>query len=137
MLARTFKAKYFPSCSIQECRPKPHHSWCLKNIIQQEKDKLRERKWWVGNGYGIPLNHKNWFHYPSLNLNHPSLTTGKVGDLIDQHTNTWKTDRIRSLYPFPQASTILQIPISKTGSVQDKILWKYSKEWGLLGQKGI
>ena len=55
------------------------------------------------------------------------ITTGKVGDLIDQHTNTWKIDLIRSLYPFPQASTILQIPISKTGSVQDKILWKYSK----------
>ena len=30
-------------------------------------------------------------------------------------------------FPFPLASTILQIPISKTNSVQDTLLWKYSK----------
>ena len=27
LLARTFKAKYFPRGSMQECSPKPHHSW--------------------------------------------------------------------------------------------------------------
>ena len=62
-----------------------------------------------------------------MNLSHPSLTTKTVGDLIDQHTKNWKADLVISLFPFPLASTILQIPISKTNSVQDTLLWKYSK----------
>ena len=51
-----------------------------------------------------------------------------MGDLIDHHNRIWKVDLVRKLYPFPQANEILQIAISKTDSVQDKLLWKYSRE---------
>ena len=50
-----------------------------------------------------------------------------MGDLIDHHNRIWKVDLVRKLYPFPQANEILQIAISKTDSVQDKLLWKYSR----------
>ena len=61
LLARTYKAKYFPNCSLQECTSKPHHSWFWKNIIKQDDSKLREGHWRIGNGFNVPLTHQNWF----------------------------------------------------------------------------
>ncbi|XP_075659252.1 uncharacterized protein LOC142629156 [Castanea sativa] len=52
---------------------------------------------------------------------------GTVGDLIDHNTRSWKVDLVRRLYPFSQALQILQIPISKTNFVLDKLLWRFSK----------
>ena len=37
---------------------------------------------------------------------------------------------VRSLYLFSQALKILRIPISKTNFVQDKLLWRFSKNGG-------
>ena len=33
---------------------------------------------------------------------------------------------VLALYPYPQWFEILKIPLSKTGSISDKLLWKYS-----------
>uniref|UniRef100_A0A7N2L005 Uncharacterized protein n=1 Tax=Quercus lobata TaxID=97700 RepID=A0A7N2L005_QUELO len=124
--AKTFKAKYFPRCSIHDSSPKPHHSWFWRNIIKQGNPKLREGRWWVGKGLDIPLNHPDWFQCPTQNLQNPNLLTGTVADLIDHNTGVWKADLVRAVYPFVQCSEILSIPISKTGGVSDKLLWKHS-----------
>ena len=55
LVARTFKAKYFPRGSIQDCSPKPHQSWVWRNIIKFDNPKLKEGRWWVGKGNNIPL----------------------------------------------------------------------------------
>ena len=127
LLAKTFKAKYFPRCSIHDSSPKPHHSWFWRNIIKQGNPKLREGRWWVGKGLDIPLNHPDWFQCPTQNLQNPNLLTGTVADLIDHNTGVWKADLVRAVYLFLQCSEILSIPISKTGGVSDKLLWKYSR----------
>ena len=46
LMARTFKAKYFPRCSIHECVPKPHHSWFWRSIVKQDDKKLKENGRW-------------------------------------------------------------------------------------------
>ena len=94
LLARTYKAKYFPNCALQDCTPKPHHSWFWKNIIKQDNPKLREGKWRIGNGFTVPLNHQNWISSPHLNLDHPSLPTGTVGDLIDLNSTSWRANLV-------------------------------------------
>nr|POE78112.1 hypothetical protein CFP56_37904 [Quercus suber] len=62
---------------------------------------------------------------------------GIVGDLIDHGTRTWKADLVRRLYPFHQASTILQIHISKTNSMLDKLCWKFSNNGEYLVHKAF
>ena len=56
-ISKTFKAKYFPNTSIHECSSKPHHSWFWRAIINQKKSILSERRWIIGSGTNIPLNH--------------------------------------------------------------------------------
>ena len=126
LLAKTVMARYYPARSIQEYRAKPHHSWVWRNIIKAKHPLMREGKQRVGNGYNIPLNRKDWFAHSNLSVHQPHLPIGTMGDLIDHDNRTWKADLVRSLYPFHQASTILQIPISKTNSVQDILYWKFS-----------
>ena len=113
LLARTYKAKYYPNCSLQEYTPKSHHSWCWKNIVKQGDFRLREGQWRVGSGFNIPLTHQNWFPSSLGNLLHLEIQTGTVGDLIDHNSKTWKADLVRTLYPFPLSKQILQIPFLK------------------------
>ena len=126
LLAKTVKARYFPNSSIQDYRAKSHHSWVWRNTIKVDQPLLREGKWRVGNGYNIPLNHKDWFPHSNFSAHQSHLLTGTMGDLIDDDARTWKADLIRKLYHFHRASSILQITISKTNSVQDTLCWKFS-----------
>lgn len=123
------KPKYFPRCSIQECSSKPHHSWFWRNIIKQDNIKLKEARWLVGSGANIPLNHPNQFKCLEQNLQNRNLVFGFVVDLINHSRGVWKCDLVKKLYPQPQCGEILRIPISKTGVVSDKLLWKHSSSW--------
>ena len=49
-----------------------------------------------------------------------------LADLINQDSGTRKPDQVKKLYPHPYYNEILSYPISKTGSVHDKLLWKHS-----------
>lgn len=100
LLAKTFKAKYFPSFSIQDCSPKPHHSWFWRSIIRHENPKVKEGRWWVGKGDDIPLKHYSWFHCPSHNLNNHKLHTAIVADLIAHNSGTRNFDLVQAIYPF-------------------------------------
>ena len=128
LLTRTYKAKYYSNCSLQEYIPKPHHSWVWKNIVKHGDFRLREGQWRVGTGFNIPLTYQNWFPCPYGTLDNPDLHIGTVGDLINQNSKSWKADLVRTLYPFPLSKQILQIPLTKTHEVQDKLLWKFSNE---------
>ena len=123
---KDLQAKYFPRGSIQDCSPKPHQSWVWRNIIKFDNPKLKEGRWWVGKGNNIPLRHQDWFRSQPHNLNNPILTSGTVADLINQQTYNWRVDLVRDSYPCPLCNEILQIPLPKTNSVCDKLLWKHS-----------
>ena len=47
LLARTFKAKYFPRSSLQEYKPKPHHGWTWKNIVVPHLPSLHQGHWLI------------------------------------------------------------------------------------------
>ena len=119
LLAKTFKAKYFPNTSIHDCSPKPHHSWFWRGIIDQKNRFLKEGRWIIGSGTNIAFDHSAWFPCQPHMLNHPSLSTGTVVDLIDHINQSWKFDLIRTLYPQPTCKEILNIPISRTGAGVD------------------
>ncbi|KAL0001694.1 hypothetical protein SO802_015475 [Lithocarpus litseifolius] len=126
LLAKTFKAKYFPRSSLQDYKPKPHHSWTWRNIAVTQSPSLHQGRWLIGKGFLIPLSHPDWFQTTLQILRDNNLLGGYVADLIDQETGLWKVDLIRRLYQAPIAEEILQIPISKFSNMEDKLVWKFS-----------
>lgn len=93
-----------------------------------DNPKLKEGKWWIGRGTDIPLSHQAWLPptNQALNRDNNRIQPETVADLINQDTCTWKYDMASGLYPYPLCNEVLSCPISKTGSVTDELLWKYS-----------
>ena len=80
----------------------------------------------MGSGWHIPLQYPHWFQCLAQNFLNPNLVSSTIVDLIDHTTGAWKTDLVRFVYPEPQCSEILSIPLPKTRTVEDKLLWKHS-----------
>ncbi|KAL0004467.1 hypothetical protein SO802_012028 [Lithocarpus litseifolius] len=55
-----------------------------------------------------------------------NLSEGTVADLIDSVSHAWKPKLVRALYPGPISQEVLRLPISKTGSVSDRLDWRHS-----------
>lgn len=108
LLAKTFKAKYFPRSSFQDYKPKSHHSWIWKNVTTPQFSSLHHGQWLIGNGHQIPLTHPSWFHCPNHILMENRLPEGTVDDLIDANTKSYKYDLVQKLYPYPICMEIFQ-----------------------------
>ncbi|KAK9985957.1 hypothetical protein SO802_030908 [Lithocarpus litseifolius] len=67
-----------------------------------------------------------WYPCPSQNLDNFNLPTKTVANLINHSNGTWNPDLVRNIYPYLISEDIMTNPISRTGSVSDKLLWKYS-----------
>lgn len=110
LISKTFKAKYFPRGSLQDCSPKPHHSWFWRNILDHKNTKLKESSWLIRNGSDIPLKHPALFPYQDQLIQNHSLAIGRVSDLIDNNAHNWKPNLIQSLYSPTISSEILKNP---------------------------
>ena len=98
-----------------------------RNIIKFDNPKLKEGRWWVNKGLDIPLRDHEWFRCQPTMLNNPCITNESVADLINQETHTWKVELVRAYFPFLIYEEILQLPLPKTNTRGDKLLWKHSK----------
>lgn len=55
-----------------------------------------------------------------------NLSEGIVADLIDSVSHAWKPNLVRALYPGPISQEVLRLPISKTGSISNRLVWRHS-----------
>ena len=49
-----------------------------------------------------------------------------MADLNDHTNHSWNPGYVKSLYPHPSSKEILNLPISKTGTRFDQLVWKHS-----------
>jgi len=101
LMAKTFKAKYFPNSNLQSYIPKPHHSWTWKNIATPHHSALHQGRWLIGNGHHIPLTHLDWYHCSEQTLAENNLLDGTMADIIEPNSKTWRYDLVRKFYQYP------------------------------------
>lgn len=75
------RKKYFPTCSLREYQPKPHHSWVWRNITETKCSSLHHGRWLIGNGSQIPLSHPDWIQCLNHVLREYGLHNCTVADL--------------------------------------------------------
>lgn len=126
LLARTYKAKYYPRNTLKESKPKPHHSWTWRSITKPKCANLQQGRWIVGSGQQILLTHLDWFQTSTHKLRDVNLLNGTMADLMDSNSKSWKCDLIRSLYPYPTRKEILNTLITKIEGNPNKLVWKHS-----------
>ena len=145
LLAKTYKAKYFPRTTLQDYKPKSHQSWIWRNLANPSHNLLRKGRWKIGDGHYIPLTHPNWFRCSNHKLIRNNLLGGSVADLINQDTRTWNQTILKKLYHPNICNEIMHIPIPKSSGLEDKLLWKHStsgeyrvnKAYSLIQQDGL
>jgi hypothetical protein len=131
LVARIFKARYYPRSSFMEPNVGYQPSYAWRSIVSA-KDMLEVgARWSVGNGAKIRIWQDRWIPNQSdfkvwspVNiLSEDAL----VETLIDSDTKQWKRDLIHSCFNQTEAKQILSIPLSHRIPV-DKLMWHWEKD---------
>ena len=126
LIARIYKAKYFPYSDILGAKLGCNPSYAWRSIYNSLEVINRGIRWRVGNGKMIHIWEDKWLPTPiTYKVCSPQQDIGDfpmVSSLIDEETRHWKVDMVRSFFlPF-EADTILNIPLS-FNLPEDSIIW--------------
>jgi hypothetical protein len=132
LLARCFKAKYFPNSSILKASIGCNPSFAWRSIHTSIMVITKGSCWRIGNGKSINIWNDNWLPFQSNFKPYtkaPAQTTlSHVNDLIDSNTNDWNQAIIEStFYPIDQIH-IPQLPIINSFE-EDEIMWMHEHSW--------
>ncbi|XP_050249054.1 uncharacterized protein LOC126696338 [Quercus robur] len=115
LVARVFKAKYFPFDDVLNSKKGSNPSYAWRSIHNSLEVIKRGTRWRVGNGRRIHIWDDRWLPTPSTHkVISPQAGYGDfpwVSSLIDIDTRWWKIDVIHATFLPHEASTILKIPL--------------------------
>ncbi|XP_062013879.1 uncharacterized protein LOC133730268 [Rosa rugosa] len=129
LIARLFKAKYFPDDSFctASSHASPSYSW---RSIFSTRDLLRQGKFWqIGDGAMVNIWTDSWIpgvpNFRPCGGNLAATDLNLVSDLI-HHTGSWNVSLINRVFPVHEAEAILSIPLSSR-EVIDRVIWRFTK----------
>ncbi|KAK9990557.1 hypothetical protein SO802_025542 [Lithocarpus litseifolius] len=131
LIARIYKAKYFPYCDILGAKLGCNPSYAWRSIYNSLEVIKRGIRWRVRNGKMIHIWEDKWLPTPITHkVCSPQQDIGDfpmVSSLINEEIRHWKVDKVkRHFLPF-EAETILNIPLSYN-LLEDSIIWMGNKQ---------
>ncbi|XP_024178139.1 uncharacterized protein LOC112184080 [Rosa chinensis] len=129
LIARLFKARYFPNCSFWEAGLGDSPSFSWRSILNGRPVLKAGIQWKIGDGQSVSIWHDRWIlvHHP-IHLQQPATTDFHlVADLINQETREWIPASVYALFPSDIASKILCIPFGRR-QCSDKLIWSPEKK---------
>jgi hypothetical protein len=131
LVARVYKATYFPNCDFMDAQLGNIASYTWRSIFHSKWILQRGCFWTIGNGEQVNIWNDNWlpnqngfkvWSKPQGNHNYV-----KVNDLINSDTKHWNLPVINTIFlPF-EAHQISKIPLINTNS-RDELTWAGTKE---------
>ncbi|XP_062024013.1 uncharacterized mitochondrial protein AtMg00310-like [Rosa rugosa] len=129
LVARIFKAKYFPDTSFWMTTPHDSPSFSWRSLFSTREFLRQSSYWQIGDGNTVNIWSDCWL--PGVQDFKPmdnSIATNEVqqvNDLMIQ-AGLWNTSLIRRLFPLAEAYAILSLPLS-TRRVDDRVVWRLEK----------
>jgi hypothetical protein len=131
LVARMFKAKYYPQCDFLKAKRTQNWSFSWQSIQKSSWILKKGCVWQIGDGKSINIWEDRWinpkagsFMWSKKPDNSPLQ---RVSDLIDEETKCWKEHVInQNFYPM-EATQIFAIPLTNTNS-EDIISWYGTKD---------
>ena len=131
LMAKCFKARYFPRSHLLDASASPNCSYVWKSIMAAIPILKSGCCWRVGDGSNIRVFMDKWIpNYPTNGVLHPArMEEGGwfVSDLINQEQKMWYSEIIRANFHKEDADAILKIPLSHR-QASDMILWLHTKK---------
>ncbi|XP_024195736.1 uncharacterized mitochondrial protein AtMg00310-like [Rosa chinensis] len=125
LVARLYKARYFPTCSFLDAPDHSSPSFSWRSITATRLLLQQGWRWQVGNGQEVAVWSDPWLatRYPFCPS--PGLSdidpTQRVSDLI-RTPEVWNVELVRSLFFVEEAEVILGLVLSVRGGV-DRRVW--------------
>ena len=112
LMARVYKAKYFPYDDILNAKLGSNPSYAWRSMFNSLEVIRKGTRWRVGNGKRIHLLEDKWLPTPTT---HKVISTLRVFDdfpmvlsFIDENSKWWKLDLVKSLFLHFEAKEILK-----------------------------
>ena len=126
LMARLYKAKYFPNCDVLGASIGSNPSYAWRSIHKSLEVLKQGTRWKVGNGKLIHICDDKCLPTPMTYkvISHPKDFGDfpMVSSLIDEDIKMWRRDRLVKIFlPF-EVNTILNIPLSQHLSEDSIIL---------------
>ncbi|XP_061999168.1 uncharacterized protein LOC133716477 [Rosa rugosa] len=130
LVARIFKAKYFPDTSFWLATPHATPSFSWRSLFST-RELLRQGSYWqIGDGNTTNIWADCWLpgvpEFKPLGNNGAIEEVGQVRDLIT-NTRLWNVPLIRRLFPLAEAEAILRLPFRRR-VVPDRVVWRLEKD---------
>ncbi|KAA3457985.1 reverse transcriptase [Gossypium australe] len=125
LVARVFKAKYFPDCNFQFSRLGSSSSYVWRSIWAAKASLEKGLIWKVGTGENISVFEDAWIpNYENVRLKSEvgNLHFVKVADLINSNEREWNRSLIGNTFLEAEAELILQIPLAMKAH-EDLLVW--------------
>ena len=118
------KAKYFPSSTILQAKPRSGISYTWRSILNRLEVLKTELIWRAGNGESIKIWDDPWI--PGCSTRRPSTSRGqnllsRVADLIDPYTGSWDEQLVQQTFDEENVKAILAIPVHT--ELDDVLAW--------------
>ncbi|PNX89307.1 ribonuclease H, partial [Trifolium pratense] len=126
LVAKLFKARYFPNSSLFESHIGHNPSYAWRGIWQARTILMNGCRWSIGNGASIKIMSEPWLRgevgawLPSPQPQ--GLHNFKVHDLMLHNVKMWDKEKIESIFPLHIANRILEIPLFNSVE-EDKLVW--------------
>ncbi|XP_024195708.1 uncharacterized protein LOC112198837 [Rosa chinensis] len=129
LIAKLYKAKYFPHCSFWEAEIGDSPSFSWRSILQGRAVLQAGVQWKIGDGTQVDIWQDKWIPVSTpTQISRPLNTSlSKVADLIDESAQQWKANLIHDLFPDHIVERILCIPLGRHPH-PDKIIWRPEKK---------
>ncbi|KAL3826043.1 hypothetical protein ACJIZ3_022072 [Penstemon smallii] len=137
MIARVFKARYFPNSDVLGSKLGSNPSYTWRSLWGAKGLLEAGTRWRIGNGILVNVWGDKWLPREStfqlITPRNDRPPDFKVSELIDASTGNWDSYRVRSMFFEDDINCILSIPLGSNQNV-DKRIWHYNQN-GLFSVK--
>lgn len=130
LVARVFKARYFPQTSFLDALIGSNPSFTWRSIVGSRGLLNAGLRWRVGNGASISIKYDKWVPRPhSFKVILPPSTLSddaRVSDLIDSEKGAWDDERLTQHFLGMDVEAIRCIPLCPT-LPSDTLVWHFSR----------
>ncbi|PNX71213.1 ribonuclease H [Trifolium pratense] len=131
LVAKVYKAKYFPKCQFMEAKNGNMLSYTWRSILHARWILQKGCFWTIGNGESVNIWKDSWLPkqngFKVWSTQQGYTRYNLVKDLINPATNQWNQNLIHQIFlPF-EANQILQLPLVEPNS-KDELVWSGTKD---------